>query len=57
VNTVFLRYNAGSNFDEIQMIKTGSHYEAVIPKQTDGTKVTCSVHAVDYEEFTSEQEF
>lgn len=57
VNTVFLGYKAGSNSDEIQMIKTGLYYEAVIPKQLDGTKVTCRVYADDYEEFTSEREF
>jgi hypothetical protein len=57
VNMVFLSYSAGSSSEEIQMIKTGSYYEAVIPKQPDGTKVTCKVYALDYEEFTSEQKF
>lgn len=57
INRVFLSYNIGSNSQEIQMINKGSYYEAVIPKQPDGTKVTCKVYATDYEEFTSEQKF
>jgi hypothetical protein len=57
INTLFLNYKIGSNSQEIQMIKKGSYYEAVIPKQPDGTKVTCKVCATDYEEFTSEQKF
>ena len=57
INKVFLNYTIGSNSQEIQMTKNGSYYEAVMPKQSDGTKVTCKVYAIDYEEFTSEQEF
>jgi len=57
VNTVFLSYNAGSNSEEVQMIKQGSYYEGVIPKQSDGTKVTCNVHAIDHEELTAEKNF
>lgn len=55
INTVFLNYQIGSNSQEIPMINKGLYYEAVIPKQADGTKVTCTVYARDYEEFTSEQ--
>jgi len=39
------------------MTKTGLYYEATIPKQPDGTKVTFTVYVTDYEEFTSEQTF
>ena len=39
------------------MIERDSYYEAIIPKQPDGTKVTCKVYAIDYEELTSEQTF
>ena len=55
INTVFLNYQIGANYQEIPMIKKGSYYEALIPKQADGTKVTCTVYARDYEDFTSEQ--
>lgn len=57
VNTVFLNYKIGSNSQEILMIKKGSYYEAVIPKQPYGTKVIGTVYARDYEDFTSEQKF
>jgi hypothetical protein len=57
VNTVFLSYNAGSISDEIQMIKNDSYYEGVIPKQPDGTKVTCNVYAADQEELVAEKNF
>jgi hypothetical protein len=57
VNTVVLSYNAGNNSDEIEMIKKGSYYEGIIPKQPDGTKVTCKVYAVDHEELTAEENF
>ena len=57
VNEAFLSYTFGSIFQEIQMTKKGSYYEAVIPKQPDGTKVTFEVYATDYECFTSEQKF
>jgi hypothetical protein len=39
------------------MVKKVSYYEAVIPKQPDGTKVLCEVHATDNEGFSSEQKF
>ena len=39
------------------MINKGSYYEATIPKQPDATRVTASVYAIDYEEFTQEQTF
>ena len=55
INTVFLNYQIGNNYQEIPMINKGIYYEAVIPKQEDGTKVTGTVYARDYEEFTSEQ--
>jgi len=57
INNVFLSYKIGNNSQEIQMIKKGTYYEAVIPKQPAGTKVICEVYATDYEEFTSEQKF
>jgi hypothetical protein len=57
INTVFLSYNIGSVSQEAQMTKKGSHYEATIPRQPDGTKVTFEVHATDYEGFASEQNF
>ena len=57
INTVFLNYQIGSNSQEIPMIKKGSYYEAVIPKQHDGTKVTGTVYVLDYEDFSSEQKF
>ena len=55
IKTVTLNYKIERNSREIQMTRKGSYYEAVIPKQADGTKVTFSVHAQDYEGFTSEQ--
>ena len=55
INTVFLNYQIGSNSQETPMINKGLYFEAVIPKQEDGTKVTCTVYVRDYEEFTSEQ--
>jgi hypothetical protein len=57
IDKVFLSYKIGGNSQEIQMINKGLYYEATIPKQPDGTKVTCTVYVTDYEEFTSEQEF
>jgi hypothetical protein len=57
IKTVFLTYTIGSNSQEIEMIKKVSYYEAVIPKQPDGTKVLCEVHATDYDDFSSEQKF
>ena len=57
VNTVFLNYKIGSNSQEILMIKKGSCYEALIPKQPYGTKVIGTVYARDNEDFTSEQKF
>jgi hypothetical protein len=57
VNEAFLSYTFGNISQEIQMIKKGSYYEAVIPKQPDGTKVTFEVYATDYEGFASEQNF
>ena len=57
IKTVILTYEIGSNFQEIHMTKKLSNYEAVIPKQPDGTKVTCEVHATDYEGFSSEKKF
>jgi len=57
INTVILNCKIESSSQEIPMTNTGIYYEAVIPKQADGTKVTCSVYARDYEQFTSEQNF
>ena len=57
INTVLLSYQIGGNSQEIIMAKKGSYYEAIIPKQPDGTKVKATVHAVDSENFFSEQEF
>jgi len=57
INRVFLNYTIGSNSQETPMTNMGSYYKAVIPKQPDGTKVTCKVYAIDYEKFASEQEF
>ena len=57
INTVSLNYKIGSDSHDIPMIKNGSFYEAVIPKQPDGTKVTGTVYAVDNENFSLEQKF
>jgi hypothetical protein len=57
INTVSLSYQIGANSQEIPMVKKGSYYEATIPKQPDGTKVTGTVYAVDSEDFFSEQKF
>ncbi len=57
INTVFLTYTIGNTSFNIQMVKKISYYEAVIPKQPDGTKVICEVHVTDNEGFFSEQKF
>jgi hypothetical protein len=57
VDKVILSYDTGSNSEEIQMIKEGSYYEEVIPKQPDGTRVTVRVYAIDHEELTIEDNF
>jgi hypothetical protein len=57
VDEVILSYDAGGNSEQIPMVKTGSYYEGVIPKQPDGTTVTCEVYATDYEDFTTETTF
>jgi hypothetical protein len=57
IKTVFLSYTAGSNSEEIQMTKKGAYYEGVIPRQPDGTKVTCKVYVIDSEELTAEKDF
>jgi hypothetical protein len=57
VNTVFLNYDVNGNSEAIQMIKNGSYYQGVIPKQPDGTKVSCKVHATDHEELSTEKTF
>ena len=57
VDKVILSYDTGSNSQEIQMIKEGSYYGAVIPKQPDGTRVTVRVYAIDHEELTVEENF
>jgi hypothetical protein len=57
IKTVSLTYFVGFNSQEISMINKGSFYEAVIPKQSNGVKVTCRIKVTNDEEFTSEQEF
>ena len=57
ISNVVLSYRVGSSTQEIPMINQGAYYEAVIPKQPDGTKVTCTVYATDNEDFTLEQGF
>ncbi|MBT8171307.1 hypothetical protein KJN74_00350, partial [Candidatus Bathyarchaeota archaeon] len=57
INTVVLKYTISMNSIETQMIKKGTHYEAIIPKQPDGTKVTGVVYVTDNEDLTSEQKF
>jgi hypothetical protein len=57
INTVLLKYQIGHDSQEISMIKNGSFYEAIIPKQPDGTKVTGTVYAIDNENFSLEEEF
>jgi hypothetical protein len=57
VETVFLNYSVGGNSEEIRMVKSGSYYEGVIPRQPDGTKVTGEVYVVDSEELSAEKDF
>jgi hypothetical protein len=57
INIVLLTYTIGGNSKEISMVNKGLYYEAVIPRQPDGTKVRCKVKVTDDEEFTSEQAF
>ena len=57
INSVLLTYHIGSYSQEIPMIKNGSFYEAIIPKQPDGTKVIGVVYAIDNEDFFLENEF
>jgi hypothetical protein len=57
INSVLLNYQIGNNFQEIPMIKKGEYYEAIIPRQPDGTKVTGFVYVIDNEDFSLEQKF
>ena len=57
IKSVVLRYTIGLNVQDVQMIKKGTYYEAIISKQADGTKVTGTIYVTDNEEFTSEQQF
>ena len=57
VDAVFLSYEADGNSEEILMTKIGSYYEGIIPSQSDGTKVTVKVYAIDHEEIIAEENF
>jgi hypothetical protein len=57
VDTVILSYEAEGNSEEIRMTKEGSYYEAIIPKQSDGTRVTVKVYAKDHEDIIAEENF
>lgn len=57
ITDVVLDYRIGSNSKEIQMKNKGDYYEALIPGQPDGTKVSGTVYVSDSDDFTSEQKF
>ena len=57
VNQVLLNYSIAEVQQVIPMVSDGSIFEAVIPKQPEGTKVTCIVSAGDSEGFFREQMF
>lgn len=57
INVVLLTYSIKRNSQEILMINKGLYYEAVIPKQSDGTRVSFSVRVIDNEDLKSEKEF
>ena len=57
VDAVFLSYEADGISEEIRMNKIGSYYEGIIPSQSDETRVTVKVYAMDHEEIIAEENF
>ena len=57
ISQVSLRYAVGTAEEPTQMAAKGSAYEAVIPRQPEGTKIMGTISAVDTEGFTREQQF
>lgn len=57
VSKVLLNYSIDNVYNELPMEPKGSTYEAVIPKQPDGTEVTFHVSATDNEGLTRECTF
>lgn len=57
VTEVWLNYTIGGVQQVIPMVADGSLFSALIPKQTEGTRVACAVSAVDSEGFFSERTF
>ena len=57
VSQVWLNYSVGNVEQAVPMLADGSVFEAVIPKQPEGTVVECVVSAVDSVGFFREQTF
>ena len=57
VSNVFLSYSIGSANEVVQMTRSESNFEAVIPAQSDGTTIAGTVNATDTYGFTSEYSF
>ena len=57
VTEVLLNYTIGNIQQVVPMIAEGSFFEAVVPKQAEGSRVICVVSAVDSEGFFSERTF
>jgi hypothetical protein len=57
VTEVLLNYTIGNVQQVIPMVAEGSFFEAVVPRQAEGTRVVCVVSAVDSEGFFRERTF
>lgn len=57
IEQVSLNYSIDSVDEVTQMVAQGSIYEAVVPRQSEGTKVACTVSAVDTDDFSREHTF
>ena len=57
INQVSLNYSIGSVDEVMEMTAQGSIYEAVVPRQPEGTKVICTISTVDTDGFTREHTF
>ena len=57
ISQVTLNYSAGDVSNVVQMAAQGSTFRAVIPKQPDGTRVACTVSAIDSSGFARENKF
>jgi len=57
IEQVSLSYSIGRIDEQIPMMNLGSIYEALIPRQPEGTKVTCTVSAVSSDGFTRDHTF